>query len=54
MQTVKFLNKQNRYWNINAIEYTFNAPKSISSSEQFTEEAIWCAILTYMYVYNIV
>lgn len=26
---------------------TFNALKSISSSEQFTEEASWCAILTY-------
>lgn len=26
---------------------TFNAFKSISSSEQFTEGAIWCAILTY-------
>lgn len=27
---------------------TFNAFKSISSSEQFTEEASWCAILTYV------
>lgn len=28
--------------------FTFNAFKSISSSEQFTDGAIWCAILNFI------
>lgn len=40
--------KKNKYHTTDDRHDTFNAFKSISSSEQFTEEPSWCAILTYL------